>query len=200
MHTSVFDTKYQVTSLDSKIVAALERLSDVFRTGLAEEYKQHNLTILEVRVLMFVCFNNKEDCSISRITAELKLPQETTEHIIETLKTKKIINQETNTENYYSVTPKGKILVHKVSLFANQIAGQVSSMEVTKQEVLLESILELINKLQQSGMIPLVKMCLNCTNYQTSSTNPTKHFCKFIGSELKTRELRLNCADHNLST
>jgi hypothetical protein len=56
---SIFDVKKQHHDVDSKIAAALERLSQAFRVLLWEKNKDYNLSPIQIQLLVYRSFTRR---------------------------------------------------------------------------------------------------------------------------------------------
>ena len=52
--SSVFDPSAQHGDVESKVVAALERLGEVFRLLLREKAQEHDLSLIPARLLVYL--------------------------------------------------------------------------------------------------------------------------------------------------
>ena len=77
MNPSVFDINNQLQSIESKIVVALERISEAFRVLLWEEAKEHALSPIQVQLLIFCCFHTEEKRKIGFLAVEFNLTKAT---------------------------------------------------------------------------------------------------------------------------
>ncbi len=57
---NVFDLEIQNSAIEGKIVAGMERLSQVFRILLWEKAKKHNLSPIQIQLLIFIKNNYKD--------------------------------------------------------------------------------------------------------------------------------------------
>ena len=74
---SVFNLEEQNTNLDSKIVAGLERLSQVFRILLWEKAKEHSLSPIQIQLMIFIQHHSQDKSSpmvIGYIEVDILIP------------------------------------------------------------------------------------------------------------------------------
>ncbi|MEZ5024711.1 MAG: hypothetical protein R2728_15915 [Chitinophagales bacterium] len=64
MEKSVFNTDYQQTSLTSKIVVGLERISGAFRYLLWEYAKTIELSPIQIQIIIFLAYHKREFCNV----------------------------------------------------------------------------------------------------------------------------------------
>ena len=60
MKKSAFDLEHQNSSIESKIIASLERVSQAFRVLLWNESKEHSLSPIQVQVLIFLLHHSDQ--------------------------------------------------------------------------------------------------------------------------------------------
>ncbi len=74
---SVFDPSEQNIDLDKKIVAGLERLSQVFRALLWDHAKAYNLSPIQIQLLIFIRYHRPEHNSVSYLAGEFSVTKPT---------------------------------------------------------------------------------------------------------------------------
>lgn len=60
MKNSAFDLEHQNSSIESKIIASLERVSQAFRVLLWNESKEFSLSPIQVQVLIFLLHHSEQ--------------------------------------------------------------------------------------------------------------------------------------------
>ena len=70
---SVFNLENQNGTLDNKIVAGLERLSQVFRILLWDKAKEHRLSPIQIQLLIFIQYHSSDKTTISYLARSLIL-------------------------------------------------------------------------------------------------------------------------------
>lgn len=199
MKKSAFDLEYQNSSIDSKIVASLERVSQAFRVLLWNESKEYSLSPIQVQVLIFLLHHSDEKRKVSYLADEFNMTKATISDTIKTLEQKQLIKKEYeqhDTRSYIiHLTKKGKSIADQTSLFAKQIQVPIDQLHSTDKENLLLSLLEIIRHLNESGIITIQRMCFNCHFYQ-SGKKRQEHFCGLLNTKLNAAELRIDCEEH----
>lgn len=200
MKKSAFDLDYQNTSVESKIVASLERISQAFRVLLWQESKEYSLSPIQVQVLIFLLNHSEEKRKVSYLADEFNMTKATISDTIKSLEQKKLIKKEYDPGDTRSfvihLTAKGKNIANKTALFAQQLLAPVEKLHIDDKQNLLLSLIEIIRHLNKAGIITIQRMCFTCSYYQTTHSGQ-KHFCKLLNQELQTTELRVDCPEHN---
>ncbi len=199
MKKSAFDLTHQNTNIESKIVASLERVSQVFRVLLWNESKEFSLSPIQVQVLIFLLHHSDEKCKISYLADEFNMTKATISDTVKTLEQKQLIKKEYephDTRSYIiHLTKKGKDIAEQTSMFAKQIQAPLDKLPTTDKENLLLSLLDIIHHLNKSGIITIQRMCFSCHFYK-SDINGQKHFCGLLNTKLADNELRIDCSEH----
>lgn len=201
MKKSAFDLEYQNSSIESKIIASLERVSQAFRVLLWNESKEHSLSPIQVQVLIFLLHHSEQKRKVSYLADEFNMTKATISDTIKTLEQKALIKKEYeqhDTRSYIiQLTKKGNEIAEKTSLFAKQIQIPIERLHSTEKENLLLSLLDTIHHLNKSGIITIQRMCFTCHFYKANK-NGQEHFCGLLNSKLEDNELRIDCPEHIL--
>jgi hypothetical protein len=70
--------------------------------------------------------------------------------------------------------------------------GSLAQLSDHQKIVLLESLLEMIFRLQKAGIVSLQRMCFSCRFFENS---PGGFYCKMLGKPLAKQDLRVDCAE-----
>ncbi len=201
MKKSAFDLDHQNSSVESKIIASLERVSQAFRVLLWNESKEFSLSPIQVQVLIFLLHHSDDKRKVSYLADEFNVAKPTISDTIKTLEQKQLIEKKyepLDTRSYIiHLTEKGEDVAKKTSFFATQIQVPIDKLPSSDKENLLLSLLDIIHHLNKSGIITIQRMCLTCSYYQPKN-NEQPHFCKLLNQNLADSELRIDCAEHNL--
>lgn len=199
---SVFDPEYQAQSIESKIVVALERISEAFRKTLWGENKKYNLSPLQLQLMIFILYHGHAKPGVARLAEEFNVSKATASESVNTLVQKGYLYETTDPADarrkILSLTVKGEKLAREVSLFANSIRDQIGPVPIEDKEKLLSVLLELIHKLQLSGIISLNRMCFNCRYFMRSNDSRHPHYCRLLEKPLSEAELRIDCPEFEI--
>ena len=99
MNKSVFDLDHQNSSIESKIVASLERVSEAFRVLLWNESKHFSLSPIQVQVLIFLLNHSSQKRKVSYIADEFNMTKATISDTIKTLEQKSLISKQPEQNN-----------------------------------------------------------------------------------------------------
>ncbi len=197
---SSFNLNVQESKIESKIVVALERISEAFRVLLWSESKENSLSPIQIQVLIFLLFHSQKQCRVSYLADEFNMTKATISDSVKALLRKGLVAKlpdELDTRSFsLTLTAAGKTVALKASSFAAAIEGPLSKLPAAQKAVLLNSLLQLIYDLNKAGVITIQRMCFTCTNYQSGNG---MHYCKLLQTTLAETELRLDCPEHHLA-
>lgn len=196
---SVFNLKKQNANLDNKIVAGLERLSQVFRILLWEKAKEHSLSPIQIQLLIFIQHHSADKTTVSYLAQEFNFTKPTISDAIKILEQKKLIKKFTDTTDTRSytinLTATGRKIVSETENFANPLTAIISKANDPDKIVLWENISNLIVRLNKLEVISVQRTCFNCKHYSIKNKN---HFCNLLDLKLLTQDIRIDCKEFEL--
>lgn len=197
---SVFNLDNQNANLDSKIVAGLERLSQVFRILLWEKAKKYNLSPIQIQLLIFIGHHSADKATVSYLAQEFNFTKPTISDAVKTLEQKKLIQKapdKTDTRSYtIQLTATGRKIVSETEGFANPLTEIISKANNTAKTVLWENISTLIIKLNKLEIISIQRTCFNCKHYSLKNKSP---FCNLLGLKLLAKDIRIDCPEFEMA-
>jgi len=189
------DKTYAAQS-DQKIVAGLERLSQVFRTLLWEKAKTYQLSPIQIQILLFVHQHPSEFSSISALALEFQVTKPTISDAVRMLEQKKMISKRADSHDNrkYSIVllPAGEEIAKASTDYTHPIASWAEKLSACDQEQLWGSISGLIRVLNKEGVITVQRTCYACHYY---SVRENSDFCNLLQKKLKTNDIQIDCTE-----
>lgn len=202
MDSSDFDLEYQNNYIDSKIIACLDRITQSFRVILWQQSKELCLTPTQIQVLIFLLHHKEEMRRVSYLAIEFNMSKATISDTVKTLDQKGLISKNFRGSDARShtidLTSKGEEIAIKTSLFTKQLRKPIEQLGFEGKDNLLSGLLHIISELNKSGIVNTQRMCFTCTYYRTED-NGEKHYCKLLNLPLQAKDLRIDCAEHQIS-
>lgn len=199
MKHSSFSLNEQNQKVESRIVVALERISEAFRVLLWNESKEYSLSPIQIQILIFISFHSLEKCKVGYLAGEFNMTKATISESVKVLLAKNLVAKETDptdSRSYsLSLTTEGENIAKKASFFASAIEKPLEKLSEEQKTIMLNGLLKLIYDLNRAGVITVQRMCFNCSNYQLENN---VHYCKLLKTELAESELRVDCPEHEL--
>lgn len=194
---NIFDLRTQNNSLDGKITAGFERLSQVFRVLLWEKAKKYDLSPIQIQLLIFIKQHAQNKATVSYMAKEFNLAKATISDTIKILEQKKYIIKTANTSDSRSytmdLTTKGLEMVLLTEDFTDPLFDLVSKNSQKDKMVLWNTISSLIQQLHELQLINIQSTCYNCGYFAKQGGN---NYCKLLDVKLETSDIRLDCHDH----
>lgn len=199
MHTQPFNPEHQLHSIESKIIVALERISEAFRVLLWNESKTYGLSPIQVQLIIFLNHQSEDKRKVTYLAKEFNMTKATISDAVKALDEKGLItkNYQQKDSRSYSIqlTLKGKDIATSTSLFTRELLVPVATLHSGDKENLLLSLLQIISHLNQTGIITIQRMCYTCIHYKNNH-KCKNHYCSLLQSELKNSDIRIDCPEH----
>ncbi len=196
MDNSVFNPGNQEEDVSSKIVAGLERISEVFKILLWEKAKLLGLSPIQIQILIFIAYHKRDLCNVSHLAKEFNITKPTVSDAIKVLDKKGMIVKDFSSADNRSYTMSlsdlGKNIVSETNDFANPLKTHVSSFDKTDLESLFGTLSKLIYKLNRVGILTVQRTCYACKFYQKDKT---RDYCNLLEKELLNKDIRLDCPE-----
>jgi len=198
---SAFNPENHLINIDAKIVASLEKISEVFRVLLWAEAKEHRVSPIQLQLLIFLKYHPlTAHRRIAFLAREFNLTKATISDSIRVLEEKGLVlrSDDANDSRGYnfSLTEKGEQLTASVENFTGPLDGAIAALTEQQKEYLLSSVLDLIYRLNQMGIISTQRMCFNC--YYYSGDRAKDHYCNLVNAPLAYDSIRFECPEHKM--
>ena len=197
---SVFNLSNQNSSLENKIVAGLERLSQVFRILLWGKAKEYSLSPIQIQLLIFIQYHSADKTTVSYLAQEFNFTKPTISDAIKVLEQKNLIKKNTDNKDTRSytiqLTASGKKIVSETDNFANPITEIITKSNEADKLILWENISNLISLLNRQEIISVQRTCFNCGHYTVKNKNA---FCTLLNQKLLTKDIRIDCEEFDLA-
>jgi DNA-binding MarR family transcriptional regulator len=196
MNNSIFNPDFQNQNSSSKIIVALERISEAFKVLLWDKAKEFGLSPIQIQILIFVAYHKQELCNVSHLSMEFNITKPTVSDAVKVLIMKELIKKDFSSSDNRSytilLTPSGKNIIKQTEDFANPIKSKLDTFEETKLDDLFHTLSQVIYKLNQSGILTVQRTCFGCKFYKKSNDI---HFCNLLEKKLQNSDIRLDCPE-----
>jgi len=198
MNHSAFNPQEQEKHTASKIVAGLERISEVFKVLIWEQAKSVGLSPIQIQILIFVTYHKPDLCNVSHLAREFNVTRPTVSDAVRVLVNKKLIVKEHSSEDRRSYTiflsGAAKEIVAKTGHFSFPLKKQIEQFDDSELEDLWGTLSKLIYQLNRSGILTVQRTCYGCIYYD-SSHEGADH-CRLLKKNLYTEDIRLDCPEY----
>ena len=197
MKKSIFNPEQQQNDISSKIVAGLERVSEVFKVLLWEKAKLVGLSPIQIQILLFIAFHKQELCNVSHLAKEFNVTKPTISDAIKVLDQKQMIVKDYSSSDSrsYSIvlSDLGKDIITQTHDFGHPLKHHIDSFDSSDLESLFKTLSKLIYKLNRNGILSVQRTCMGCTFYQK---NKKTSYCNLLQKELSDHDIRLDCPEY----
>jgi len=194
---NIFNLEIHNDSLDAKITAGFERLSQVFRVLLWENAKNNDLSPIQIQLLIFIKYHSANKATVSYLAKEFNLTKATISDSIRVLEQRKYIikvpHSQDSRSSTISLTLEGIQAVHLTENFINPVYDIIASTPENDKIILWRNITSLIQQLNHLQLISAQNSCSMCGYFQQENDI---NYCRLLQIRLKTDDIRLDCADH----
>lgn len=189
----------QDAAVDFKIVAALEKVSQVLRALSWKTGKALLLNPIQAQILVFLLYHDRDGYSISSLAREFNITKASISDTVSSLERKNLVRKAPagdDARNFIvRLTQNGRQEAEKAALYAQELLSAVSKLHLTDKQLLFTILGNLIFDLHKSGVIPVQRMCRTCEYYDRRGE---AHFCKLLNRPLAPEQLQIDCADHRV--
>lgn len=196
MNDSTFNPKQQEKDISNKIVAGLERISEVFKILLWEKAKMVGLSPIQIQILIFIAFHKNNLCNVSHLAKEFNVTKPTVSDAVRILDKKGLIIKDfssSDSRSYsISLSEFGTDIVAQTNDFSNPLKKQVDGFSQSELENLFGTLSQLIYKLNRNGILSVQRTCYGCKFYER---NQEVDYCNLLQKELLNKEIRLDCPE-----
>jgi len=199
---SVFHPASQHEDVDSKIVAALERLAEAIRVLLWTENRDTHLSPIQMQFLVHCFFQPRERRTISQLAEYFNLTPATVSDAVRVLETKGLLTRASDPNDrrvaYLNLTPLGEAVADRISLWAEPMRRSLEGIDEEKKITTMHTLMEMIAQLYEMRVISVAQMCIVCSHFQRnpSPDEAAPYFCSLRNQPLEVSHLRLSCPAH----
>lgn len=202
---SIFDLSFQHGDVDAKIVASLERLSDVFRVLLWKKATGRDLSPLQIQLLVFLWGHPPDFGRVGELARRFDLAEATVSDAITTLVEKGLVEKTPDPNDgrarVLTLTGDGAETAEDLSDWAAAVRDGLAASDESDKTAVLETLMDLIASLEEQGVITRARMCRTCRFFdEDAHEDPdAPHHCTLLDMPLGREDLRVDCPEHERS-
>jgi len=194
---TIFNPDEQNRNLDSRIVAGMERLSQVFRALLWEQAVQQSLSPIQIQLLIFIRYHSAAENNVSYLAGAFDLTKPTISDAVKVLAQKGLIRKipDLSDSRRYSIelTAGGMQVVSDTESFTAPFTEWIVQVGEGEKQLLWKAIAGLIRTLNRTGVISVQRTCYSC-RYHTVEEDI--HFCNLLKEQLPVENIRIDCPEY----
>lgn len=195
---SIFNPKQHENSVESKIIFALERLSQSFRVQLWNQTKNFGVSPIQIQLMIFMQHHPKEMCTVSYLAQEFNMTKPTISDSISTLLKKGFVEKtfKSNDKRTFqlSLNEEGKEIVRQTENFTQIYQNTLSDLTVWQKELIFKSLLEMMKALNKNEVLSMQRSCHSCSNF---TVQYGRNMCTYKDIQLQDKDIQIDCSVHN---
>jgi DNA-binding MarR family transcriptional regulator len=186
--------------LDTKLVAALERVGQALRFELREEARRHGLTPTQAQILLRVASEPPARRRVGALAATLDVRQPTVSDAVATLERKGLVVRGPDPADARAaalrLTRRGRDVADRLDAWDERARAAACRLPEEQRERSLSLLLDLIGALQGTGVVGVARTCPTCRFFRSGSRPGTAAHCALLDLPLGPGDLRLDCPEH----
>jgi DNA-binding MarR family transcriptional regulator len=190
------------SDLDSKLVAAMERVGQALRVRQGVVARNEGLTPLQLRLVQYLSERPSAHRTVGLAADELDLTRATVSEAVNTLVNKGLLSKQVSPKDRRVVllhlTRLGKDLAGRQESWREIFESAASQFPRATREAVFLFLARLIETLHSDGTLSVARMCLTCQHLEERGGNKGEapYYCGLLGEEKGVAGLRVDCATH----
>lgn len=186
-------------STEQDILIGLSKVSLALKSQSWQDAGQHGLSPTQAQILSLLQAKGAHGMRLSAVADGLAVTAATASDAVRVLDEKGLVQKTRSREDGRAIaitlTDKGKKLAAQTSCWSDLFLNAVEELSEPEQTIFLLGLMKMIRKLQESGQIPIAKMCVTCRFFQPNRypQSDLPHHCDFVDAAFGDRNLRLEC-------
>jgi DNA-binding MarR family transcriptional regulator len=192
------------TSNNSKLAAGMAKIGLVLRQHAWKVGTESGLTPTQSQVVALLHSRGAEaGLAMSEVAGELALTPATVSDSVAALERKGLVSRGRDGRDgrvvRVGLTARGASRARRSVLWPDMLLSAIDTLGPEEQAVFVRGLVKMIYSLQQSGQVPMARMCPTCTYFRphVHRGESRPHHCAYVDAPLAEVDLRLDCAEHD---
>ena len=194
---SPFEPKKQHEDTGHKIAVALSKLSDLYRQLLWSKAQPLGISPIQAQLMIHIRHHDSSHNTVSHLAKVFQMTKATVSDSVRVLVNKgllqKVASEKDKRSFYLELSASGRKVTDEAEGYTKEIQHQLGKMDKVRSEALFKGLYDLLDGLNQQGVIPIQRMCFGCAFYQ--GDKDSSHHCTLLKKNLQTSQIRLDCAE-----
>lgn len=190
-------------SLDSKIVAALDRVGDALSVLARRAAGAHDLSPTQLRVLVRLHLGPPPEALAGELAREFDVADPTVSDAIAALRRKGLVSRSADPadrrRHVLLLTESGRQVARAVARWTAPAEVASSRLERADAEALLSTLLDLLAGLHAAGLLSVARTCTTCAHFErvrVAGQRAAAYRCAYYDYRMSPSDLRVDCAEH----
>jgi DNA-binding MarR family transcriptional regulator len=188
--------------LDTKLVAAMERVGQALRFELREHARSYGLTPTQAQILLRLGTDPPRRRRVGALAARLDVSQPTVSDAVAALERKGLVERRPDPTDARAATlrptPRGIDVAGRLEAWDERARAEIRGLPVQEKQGSLSLLLDLIGALERAGVVGVARTCPSCRFFRFGAwpNAPAPHHCALLDVPLGRGDLRLDCPEH----
>jgi DNA-binding MarR family transcriptional regulator len=188
--------------LETKLVAALERVGQALRVELRERAGDHGLTPTQAQILLRLTSDQPARRRVGALAAALDVRQPTVSDAVAALERKGLLERHRDTDDARAATlrptRRGRGVAARLGTWDERARTELRALPEEHKQRSLSLLLDLIAALQRAGVVGVARTCPTCRFFRPGARSypAAPHYCALLDVPLGRGDLRLDCPEH----
>jgi DNA-binding MarR family transcriptional regulator len=188
--------------LDTKLVAALERVGQALRVELRERAADDGLTPTQAQILLRLTHELPERRRVGTLAAALDVRPPTISDAVAALERKGLVERRRDAADARAatlrLTPRGRAIGDRLGGWDERARAELRRLPEPAREASLSLVLDLIAGLERAGVVGVARTCPSCRffRFEERPGAAKPHRCALLDMALAEGDLRLDCPEH----
>ncbi len=188
-------------TLPARIQDGLERIAAAMRSDDWQSSRAAGVNPAQFAILKLL-EARPSGLSVKQLAAQLLVSQPSATESIAALERKGLVDKRPDPADLRSariaITPAGREAMTAGRHDAGVAERAAEALEPEAQEQMLLGLIAMIRQLQESGTIPIQRMCVSCRYFSpfAHADAARPHHCHFVDAAFGQNELRIDCREH----
>jgi DNA-binding MarR family transcriptional regulator len=199
---SVFALEFQHGDIDSKLVAALERLGQALDVLARHAATTSGLSPIQLRLLVLLYHDPDPGRRAGALARRFGVTPATLSDALSALEAKSLVIRRPSPDDrratVVSLTPAGRRLAARLSGWADPAREALPPAPAADRTRLLHFLMAWIEGLQRANIVTVARMCVTCRFFEEDAHPGSRlpHHCRLLDRPLAEADLRVDCAEH----
>ena len=191
--------------LDTKLVAALERVGQALRGELRERAMDEGLSPTQAQIVLSLAAERPTRRRVGALAAALDVRQPTISDAVAALERKGLLERRPDAGDAraatLALTAQGRAVSDQLGAWDERARAELGRLPRQARQASLTLLLDLIAALQAAGVVGVARTCPTCRffRFQARPGAARPHRCALLDMPLGPSDLRLDCPEHEQS-
>jgi DNA-binding MarR family transcriptional regulator len=188
--------------LDTKLVAALERLGQALRVELRDLAMDEGLSPTQAQIVLRLAAERSPQRRVGALAAALDVSQPTISDAVASLERKRLLERRPAAGDArvatLALTARGRAVAGRLAAWDERARAELERLPRHARQETLTLLLDLIAGLQRAGVVGVARTCPTCRffRFQARPGAARPHRCALLDVALAPDDLRLDCPEH----